>query len=133
MPAKLSSDTVCYCSYKLTTKTKIRAQPKSKLFWIILRLWDIPFKLIDKRDVTNMDVKLKENKNKVKQWFGIVQKTSEHLMCANEHRIVFSVIWCLPPKSLHRDLKVVIFIWIWGFSAWYAERNIKNNIKKYRI
>jgi len=26
----------------------------------------------------------------------------------------------LQPKSLHRDLEVVNFIWILGFSAWYA-------------
>ena len=66
MPTELTAYTVRNGGDKLSAETEIAAQLPGKLFGRVLRTRQVPLKLVDKRDVTDVDVQLQEGKVKEK-------------------------------------------------------------------
>lgn len=62
IPRQLSSNTVRNCGDKFATKTEFGAKFKSKLFWVILLFRHVPLKLVNKRNIANMNIQLKTNR-----------------------------------------------------------------------
>ena len=58
MPAELSSDGVGNGGSKLSPKTQVGTQLTCKLLWAVERVREVPFKLVYKWDVANMDIQL---------------------------------------------------------------------------
>jgi len=58
MPAELSSDGVGNGGGKLSPEAQVGTQLTCKLLWTVERVGEVPFKLVYKRDVANMDVQL---------------------------------------------------------------------------
>ena len=63
MPAELTANAVGDGGDKLSSKTKLRAQLQCKRLWWVLSLWHVPLKLVHQRDVSNVDVQLRNKIN----------------------------------------------------------------------
>lgn len=64
VPAQLTADAVGDGGNKLPAEAELRAKLQGKLLWRVLPLRHVPLKLVDQRDVPNVDVKLEQGEKK---------------------------------------------------------------------
>lgn len=69
VPAELTANAVGDSGDELSAQAQLRAQLQCKRLWRVLPLWHVPLKLVHQRDVSHVDVQLRNTDRKYTQMF----------------------------------------------------------------